>query len=190
MAAVIEASMLSKTYGIKRALNDFSLEVPSGMIFGLLGPNGAGKTTAIEIMLGLRKSDSGTLTVLGENPEKRYGAIAPRIGAMLQQGGINPGLKPREAVKLYSAFYPTSLAVDELLKRVDLANVNTMVRRLSGGQAQSLSLALAIVGKPELGFLDEPTVGMDPIARRRTWDSIRVLRESGTTVVLTTHLSD
>lgn len=190
MSPIIQASSLSKTYGARRALDDFSLSVPSGMIFGLLGPNGAGKTTAIEIMLGLRTSDSGSVAVLGNDPQKHYQRIAPKIGAMLQQGGINPGLKPKEALKLYAAFYPTSLDVDELLERVDLAGVNTMVRRLSGGQAQSLSLAIAIIGKPELVFLDEPTVGMDPRARRRTWEIIKELRTAGSTVVLTTHLMD
>lgn len=190
MSAVIQATSLSKTYGSRRALDDFSLEVPSGIIFGLLGPNGAGKTTAIEIMLGLRKSDSGTVKVLDQNPEKNFEKIAPRIGAMLQQGGINPGLKPREAVKLYSSFYPQSLDVDELIKLADLQDVSTTVRRLSGGQSQSLSLALAIIGKPELVFLDEPTVGMDPRARRRTWGIIQKLRQDGSTVILTTHLMD
>ena len=190
MTAVIEASSLSKTYGTQRALDDFSLTVPSGVIFGILGPNGAGKTTAIEIMLGLRTSDQGSVTVLGENPEKHYMRIAPRVGAMLQQGGINTGLKPREALALYSSFYSQSLDIDDLLERVGLKGVTTIVRRLSGGQAQSLSLALAIIGKPELVFLDEPTVGMDPRARRRTWEIIEELRTSGTTVVLTTHLMD
>lgn len=190
MDCVINASSLSKTYGSNRALDNFCLDVPKGSIFGLLGPNGAGKTTAIEIMLGLRKSDAGQVNVLGQDPQKHYQRIAPKIGAMLQQGGINPGLKPREAIQLYSAFYPQSLDVDELLDRVDLQGINTMVRRLSGGQAQSLSLAIAIVGKPELIFLDEPTVGMDPRARRRTWNVIKELRETGSTVILTTHLMD
>jgi ABC-2 type transport system ATP-binding protein len=190
MNFVIEADDLTKSYSGNVALDHFSLKVTEGMIFGLLGPNGAGKTTAIEIMLGLRSSDSGSVKVLGENPEKKYHLIAPKIGAMLQEGGINPGLKPREAVKLYSSFYPQSHDIDELLELVDLTGVNTNVRRLSGGQAQSLSLALAVVGKPKLVFLDEPTVGMDPRARRRTWELIKTLRESGSTVVLTTHLMD
>lgn len=190
MAFVIEARSLSKTYGSKRALDDFSLDIPEGSIFGLLGPNGAGKTTAIEIMLGLRECDNGQVSVLGQDPQKYYQRIAPKVGAMLQQGGINPGLKPREALHLYAAFYPQSFDVDELLERVNLQEVNTTVRRLSGGQAQSLSLAIAIVGKPELVFLDEPTVGMDPHARRRTWKLIKDLRESGSSVILTTHLMD
>lgn len=190
MESVIQANSLTKTYGSRRALDEFSLTVRPNIIFGMLGPNGAGKTTAIEIMLGLRTGDDGSVTVLGENPQKKYQVISSRVGAMLQQGGINPGLKPREALKLYAAMYPQSLDVDELLERVDLAGVNTIVRRLSGGQAQSLSLALSIVGKPELVFLDEPTVGMDPRARRRTWDIIKELRAQGSTVVLTTHLMD
>ncbi len=190
MNNVIQAEGLRKSYSGEIALDGFSLSVPKGMIFGLLGPNGAGKTTAIEIMLGLRVSDSGNVSVLGENPGKNFHLIAPKVGAMLQEGGINPGLKPREALKLYSSFYPQSLDIDELLVQVDLKGVNTNVRRLSGGQAQSLSLALAVIGKPELVFLDEPTVGMDPRARRRTWELIKNLREHGTTVVLTTHLMD
>lgn len=190
MSDVIHVESLYKTYGEKKALDNFSLNVPQGTIFGLLGPNGAGKTTAIEILLGLRTSDKGESRVFGEDPATSFMRIAPRIGAMLQQGGINPGLKPREALNLYAAFYPKSLDVAKTLERVDLNGVETSVRRLSGGQAQSLSLAIAIVGKPELVFLDEPTVGMDPRSRRRTWDIIRELREAGTTVVLTTHLMD
>ncbi|MFN8015044.1 MAG: ABC transporter ATP-binding protein [Acidimicrobiia bacterium] len=190
MPFVIEAKNLEKAYGAKRALNGFNLNVEKGIIFGLLGPNGAGKTTAIEIMLGLRKSDNGNISVLGENPEKHFGKISPRIGAMLQEGGINPGLKPIEAIKLYRSFYPDGLDANELIRDVDLEGITTPVRRLSGGQAQSLSLALAIVGKPDLVFLDEPTVGMDPRARRRTWDIIKKLKDSGTTVILTTHLMD
>lgn len=190
MPSVIEAIGLNKSYGSKKALDGFDLAVQQGSIFGLLGPNGAGKTTAIEIMLGLRESDSGKVTVLGENPEKNYQKISSNIGAMLQQGGINPGLKPKEALKLYSAFYPQSRNVDELLELCDLKGINTPYRRLSGGQAQSLSLAVAIVGKPSLVFLDEPTVGMDPRARRRTWEIIKDLKNSGATVVLTTHLMD
>jgi ABC-2 type transport system ATP-binding protein len=188
--STIVAQSLTKRYGPRLALDDFSLTVPEGCIFGLLGPNGAGKTTAIEIMLGLRNSDSGNVDVLGDDPSRHFSRIAPKIGAMLQQGGINPGLKPREALQLYSAFYPKSLDVDELLVRVDLEGVDTNVRRLSGGQAQSLSLAIAIIGCPTLVFLDEPTVGMDPRARRRTWDVIKGLKDGGATVVLTTHLMD
>jgi len=140
MTCVIEADALTKSYSGKLALDKFSLRVKEGMIFGLLGPNGAGKTTAIEIMLGLRTSESGTVRVLGENPEKHYQRIAPKIGAMLQEGGINPGLKPREALKLYSSFYPESLEIDDLLAQVDLTGVNTNVRRLSGG-AGSISVS-------------------------------------------------
>ena len=141
MTCVIEADALTKSYSGKLALDKFSLRVKEGMIFGLLGPNGAGKTTAIEIMLGLRTSESGTVRVLGENPEKHYQRIAPKIGAMLQEGGINPGLKPREALKLYSSFYPESLEIDDLLAQVDLTGVNTNVRRLSGGR---LNLCLSL----------------------------------------------
>jgi ABC-2 type transport system ATP-binding protein len=187
---VIEADSLVKHYGSRRALDEFTLEIEENKIFGLLGPNGAGKTTAIEIMLGLRSADEGKVSVLGADPQTSFSSIAPRVGAMLQQGGINPGLKPHEALHMYAQFYPQSENVDELIDLVDLSGVNTTVRRLSGGQAQSLSLAIAVVGKPQLVFLDEPTVGMDPRARRRTWDVITRLRDRGCTVVLTTHLMD
>src|SRR5690606_9994928 len=136
VSSVIEASSLYKSYGALRALDDFSLSIDHGTIFGLLGPNGAGKTTAIEIMLGLRNCDNGTVLVLGEDPQKHYASIAPRIGAMLQQGGINPGFRPREALSLFAALYPESLDVDETLEKVGLSGNSTIVRRLSGGQAQ------------------------------------------------------
>lgn len=187
---VIDIDKLNKSYGKVSALNDFSLKVKKNSIFGLLGPNGAGKTTAIEIVLGLKKQDSGNVSVFGTNPAKSYKKIANRIGVMLQQGGINPGLRPAEALNLYASLYTDTLNVNEVLERVNLMGVQTPVRRLSGGQAQSLSLALAIIGKPELVFLDEPTVGMDPNARYRTWEIINELKDSGATVVLTTHLMD
>lgn len=187
---VIDAKHVFKNYGSKTALNDFSLTVPQSCIFGLLGPNGAGKTTAIEIMLGLRNRDRGDLSIFGKDPQTNFSALADSIGAMLQEGGINPGLKPKEALSLYASFYTDPLNVDKLLERVDLTGVQTMVRRLSGGQKQSLSLALALVGQPQLIFLDEPTAGMDPHARRRTWEIVKELQAKGSTVILTTHLMD
>ncbi len=190
MNYVIEAQSLTKHYGPKKALDMFSLKVKENSIFGLLGPNGAGKTTAIEIMLGLKKASDGEVKVLGVNPEKDFLKIANSIGAMLQEGGINPGIKPKEALALYAAFYSNPRDVNELLELVNLKDVDIPLRRLSGGQAQSLSLALALIPNPKLVFLDEPTVGMDPNARRRTWEIIQELKEKGTTVVLTTHHMD
>lgn len=187
---VINIENLHKTYGSSKALDGFNLKVESNIIFGLLGPNGAGKTTAIEIMLGLKKQDSGSVSIFGVDTQKHYSKIADRVGVMLQQGGINPALKPHDALKLYAQFYSNPLDIEPLLERVDLTGVQTPVRRLSGGQAQSLSLALAIIGQPELVFLDEPTVGMDPNARRRTWEIIKELKANGSTVILTTHLMD
>ncbi len=190
MKTVIDAKHIYKNYGSKIALNDFSLQVPESSIFGLLGPNGAGKTTAIEIMLGLRNRDQGSLSIFDKDPQNDFAFIADSVGAMLQEGGINPGLKPREAVALYASFYKEPLDIDTILESVDLTGVQTMVRRLSGGQKQSLSLALALIGQPKLVFLDEPTAGMDPHARRRTWEIIKELKAKGTTVILTTHLMD
>ena len=190
MEIIIDAQNLFKNYGSKIALNDFSLQVTQSSIFGLLGPNGAGKTTAIEIMLGLRKRDSGNLKIFSKDPETNFQSIADSIGAMLQEGGINPSLNPKEALNLYASLYSNSTNPQELLERVGLKGVKTMVRRLSGGQKQSLSLAIALIGQPKLVFLDEPTAGMDPHARHNTWEIIRELKENGTTVVLTTHLMD
>ena len=157
MEIIIDAQNLFKNYGSKIALNDFSLQVTQSSIFGLLGPNGAGKTTAIEIMLGLRKRDSGNLKIFSKDPETNFQSIADSIGAMLQEGGINPSLNPKEALNLYASLYSNSTNPQELLERVGLKGVKTMVRRLSGGQKQSLSLAIALIGQPELVFLDEPT---------------------------------
>lgn len=190
MKLVIDAKHIFKNYGSKIALSDFSLQVNESSIFGLLGPNGAGKTTAIEIMLGLRNRDKGEISIFDKDPAIEFDAISDSIGAMLQEGGINPGLKPLEALALYASFYSNPLNVKEVLERVGLTGVTTMVRRLSGGQKQSLSLALALIGQPKLVFLDEPTAGMDPHARRRTWEIIKELKAQGTTVVLTTHLMD
>lgn len=190
MKLVIDAKHVYKNYGSKTALTDFSLQVHESSIFGLLGPNGAGKTTAIEIMLGLRNRDKGDISIFDKDPASDFDDISDSVGAMLQEGGINPGLKPAEAVSLYASLYSNPLDAREIIERVGLTGVTTMVRRLSGGQKQSLSLALALIGQPKLVFLDEPTAGMDPHARRRTWEIIKELKAKGTTVVITTHLMD
>jgi ABC-2 type transport system ATP-binding protein len=160
-------------------------------VFGLLGPNGAGKTTTVEILEGYRTPDAGQVRVLGLDPERDGDLLRARIGVMLQEGGLYPGLKAREVLHLFASYYDTAEDPDALLAAVGLTDArDRMVRRLSGGEQQRLSLACALVGKPELVFLDEPTAGMDPQARANTWELVRSIVARGTTVVLTTHLLD
>jgi ABC-2 type transport system ATP-binding protein len=187
----IEVAGLEKRYGDRRAVDGISLRIPRGEVFGLLGPNGAGKTTTVETLEGYRRPDAGTVRVLGLDPDGDGPSLRPRIGVMLQEGGLYPGVKPLEALRLFAAFYPDPDDPERLLDLVGLRDVAaTYVRRLSGGECQRLSLALALVGRPEVVFLDEPTAGMDPRARATTWQLVRGLRDAGTTVVLTTHHMD
>lgn len=187
----IEVAGLVKRYGERRAADGIDLHVAPGSVFGLLGPNGAGKTTTVEILEGYRRADAGTVRVLGLDPWSQGDALRPRIGVMLQSGGLSPGLFPLETLRLYAAFYERPDDPERLLTLVGLGDSRrTPVRRLSGGQYQRLSLALALVGRPEVLFLDEPTAGMDPRARVSTWDLIRSLADDGTTIVLTTHHLD
>jgi ABC-2 type transport system ATP-binding protein len=189
--AAISVEGLVKSYGMTRAVDGLSFTVAAGEVFALLGPNGAGKTTTIEILEGYRPPDAGTVRVLGRDPIRQARELKLRIGLMLQGDGLHPGLTAREMLRLYAAFFPAPLDPEELLDRVGLrAAATTRGRRLSGGQKRRLALALALVGRPELVFLDEPTVGMDPQARLATWDIVRELRAAGTTIVLTTHLMD
>lgn len=188
-AIVVEA--LNKSYGANRVVDDLSFTVRAGEIFALLGPNGAGKTTTIETLEGYRAPDSGLVRVLGLDPIRQGRELKPRIGVMLQQDGLYPGLSAREVLNLFAGYYEKPRAVDELLARVGLTEAaRTRNRRLSGGQKRRLALAVALVGNPRLVFLDEPTTGMDPQARLATWDIIRELKQSGVTVLLTTHLMD
>jgi ABC-2 type transport system ATP-binding protein len=190
-APAVEAEDLAKQYGPVNALQGLSLRVEAGEVFGLLGPNGAGKTTTVEILEGYRRPDSGRARVLGLDPFVDGAQLRPRIGVMLQDRGLYPGLRPLELLRSFAAFYPDSQEPSELLELVGLADVRPIaVRRLSGGQQQRLALALALVGRPSLVFLDEPTAGMDPHARASTWELLRGLRERGVTVVLTTHAMD
>ena len=190
-ALAVEITGLVKRYGNRTAVDGLDLHIGTGEIFGILGPNGAGKTTTVEILEGYRTADAGTVRVFGLDPVRDAVAVRPRIGVMLQEGGLYPGVKPLELLRLFAAFYPNADHPDRLLDLVGLRDVaGTMVRRLSGGQAQRLSLALALIGRPELVFLDEPTAGMDPRARADTWQLVRDLREHGTTVLLTTHYMD
>jgi ABC-2 type transport system ATP-binding protein len=186
--AAVEVRGLRKSYGPRAVVEGLSFEVAPGEVFALLGPNGAGKTTTVEILEGYRPADEGSVRVLGLDPRRERDRLMPRIGIMLQQGGTYPQITPREALRLFAAFYPSPLDPDELIEQVGLGPVaGTRFRRLSGGEKQRLALALALVGRPELVFLDEPTASMDAAARRSTWEMLRGLRASGTTVFLTTH---
>jgi ABC-2 type transport system ATP-binding protein len=188
----VEVCDLVKAYGAKRAVDGLSLLVPPGSVLALLGPNGAGKTTTIEICEGFRRPDSGSVRVLGLDPIADATQLRPRVGVMLQGGvGGYTGARAIELLRLFASYAARPHDPAALLDSVGLADVaQTPVKRLSGGQQQRLSLALALVGRPELVFLDEPTAGMDPQARRGTWELIRRLRADGVSVVLTTHFLD
>ncbi len=188
-AVVVEG--LTKAYGPQVAVDGLSFTVASGEVFGLLGPNGAGKTTTVETLEGYRPPDGGTVLVLGLDPIRDRRRLTPRIGVMLQEGGLYPGIRPLEALRLFAAYYADHENPEALLDLVGLQPVaRKLVRRLSGGQRQRLSLALALVGKPDIVFLDEPTAGMDPHARLTTWEVVGGLKERGATVILTTHAMD
>jgi ABC-2 type transport system ATP-binding protein len=190
-APAIEVVALEKHYGATKAVDGLTLEVGDGEVFGMLGPNGAGKTTTVEVLEGYRRPDAGTARVLGHDPWRDGAALRPRIGVMLQEGGLYPGIRPLEALRQFAAFYDDPDDPERLLRLVGLdESRRTLVRRLSGGQRQRLSLALALIGRPDLVFLDEPTAGMDPHARATTWALVRDLRDRGVTVVLTTHAMD
>ena len=183
---------LVKSYAGRRRVDRLSLSVPRGKVFALLGPNGAGKTTTIEICEGFRRPDSGTVRVLGRDPVRDASALRPRVGVMLQDGvGGYTAARALELLDLFASYAAHPQRPVELLERIGLADAARVpVRRLSGGQRQRLSFALALVGRPELVFLDEPTAGMDPHARHGTWDIIDELRADGVSVVLTTHFLD
>jgi ABC-2 type transport system ATP-binding protein len=191
-AAAVEVRGLVKSYAGARAVDGLSLTVRRGELLALLGPNGAGKTTTIEICEGFRAADAGEVRVLGLDPHRDAGALKPRVGVMLQDGvGGYTAAKAGELLELFAGYAARPLDGPTLLDRVGLREVAAVqVRRLSGGQQQRLSLALALVARPELVFLDEPTAGMDPQARHTTWDLLRELRTAGVTVVLTTHFLD
>jgi ABC-2 type transport system ATP-binding protein len=189
--AAVDVIGLEKRYGDVRAVDGISFTIDTGEVFGLLGPNGAGKTTTVEVLEGYRHADGGDIRVLGLDPWRDGPRLRPRIGVMLQDGGLYPGIRPLEALRLFASYYDDADDPERLLDVVGLRDAErTLVRRLSGGQQQRLSLALALVGRPSLVFLDEPTAGMDPHARATTWALIRELRERGATVVLTTHAMD
>jgi ABC-2 type transport system ATP-binding protein len=190
-AHAIEVAALEKRYGPTPAVDGITLSIAVGEVFGLLGPNGAGKTTTVEILEGYRRADAGEVRVLGVDPWRDGASLRPRIGVMLQEGGLYPGIRPLEALQLFASYYDDPDDPERLLHLVGLDDSRpTLVRRMSGGQQQRLSLALALIGKPSLVFLDEPTAGMDPHARATTWAMIRELRDRDVTVVLTTHAMD
>ncbi len=177
-----------KTYAGRRAVDGISFSVARGETFALLGPNGAGKTTTMEILEGYRPADAGTVRVLGLDPQREGARLRPRLGVMLQEGGLYRAITPREALRLFASYYAAPADPDALLALVGLADAaRVRYRRLSGGQKQRLALALALIGRPELLFLDEPTAGMDPQARVATWELVRQLKAAGVTVLLTTH---
>ncbi|MFJ4008882.1 ABC transporter ATP-binding protein [Streptomyces sp. NPDC090026] len=178
-------------YGDKTAVDGLNLDVPAGSVTAVLGPNGAGKTTVIETCEGYRRPDAGTVRVLGLDPVADAARLRPRVGVMLQSGGVYPGARAGEMLAHTARLHAHPLDVDFLVELLGLGSCGrTPYRRLSGGQKQRLSLAMAVVGRPELVFLDEPTAGLDPQARRATWELVRRLRADGVTTVLTTHFMD
>jgi ABC-2 type transport system ATP-binding protein len=187
-ASAIQVSGVRRAYGAVQALDGVDLTVRRGELLALLGPNGAGKTTLVEILEGHRIADAGEVRVLGHDPARRERAFLERIGIVLQETGLDPNITVREAVALYSAAYPRPRDIDEVLELVGLdQRAGARAATLSGGQRRRLDLALGIAGDPELLFLDEPTTGFDPGARRQAWELIGRLREGGTTILLTTH---
>jgi ABC-2 type transport system ATP-binding protein len=193
MSSAVVVAGLGKSYGSVRAVRDVSFTVARGEIFALLGPNGAGKTTTLEVLEGFRTRDAGRAEVLGIDPGARATARAlrERVGLVLQDIAVEPYLTVRETVARNAGYYPAPRDVDEVIALVGLAGqARQKVRVLSGGQQRRLDLALGMIGDPELLFLDEPTTGFDPSARRGAWQIVRALREAGTTIVLTTHYMD
>jgi ABC-2 type transport system ATP-binding protein len=186
--SVIRVRDLHKSYGQLHAVDGVSFEVERGEVFGLLGPNGAGKTTTVEVLEGLRKPDSGEVSVLGVDAVHAPDQIKARIGVSLQTAALYPKLTVVEVLDLFRSFYPSGRPTSELVELMDLGEKRaTRTQDLSGGQRQRLSVALALVNDPELVFLDEPTTGMDPAARRMLWDVVLGLKSSGRSVLLTTH---
>jgi ABC-2 type transport system ATP-binding protein len=182
---------LRKTYGATVAVDDVSLTVHPGEIFGILGPNGAGKTTTVESIAGLRTPDGGSVRVAGLDPHTNRREITSLIGVQLQSGELPDKIKAREALELYASFYPAPRDPAELLEELGLTKVqNTAFAKLSGGQKQRLSIALALVGNPKVAILDELTTGLDPQARRDTWELVRKIRDTGVTIILVTHFME
>lgn len=191
MTTVIKVNNLRKVYGDTVAVDDISFAVKRGEIFGIVGPNGAGKTTTVECVTGLRRLDGGTVSVLGLDPQRQERELRRRLGIQLQEAELPINLKVWEALDLFTSFYNETVAWDALIEQWGLAEKrNTRFDDLSGGQKQRLFIALALLNDPELVVLDELTTGLDPQARRHTWDLINNIRDEGKTVVLVTHFMD
>ena len=189
--SAISVRDLRKSYGALEAVRGISFDVERGEVFGLLGPNGAGKTTTVEILEGYRRRDGGSIEVLGADPAQAGGDWRERIGVVLQSSAMYETLSVAEMLRLFGGYYSSQRPVDEVVDLVGLREQrDQVVRRLSGGQRRRLDLGLALVGDPELIFLDEPTTGFDPHARRQAWETLRSLRSLGKTIVLTTHYLD
>jgi ABC-2 type transport system ATP-binding protein len=189
--AAVSVRDLRKSYGAHEAVRGIDFEIEAGEVFGLLGPNGAGKTTTVEILEGYRKRSGGEVLVLGEDPAHASRAFREQVGVVLQSSSLYPSLNVREHLAVFAGYYARPRDVDEVVALVGLREkAGAKVRTLSGGQKRRLDLGLALVGDPQLIFLDEPTTGFDPAARRNAWETVRGLRSLGKTILLTTHYLD
>ena len=187
----VEITHLTMRYAGRSVVDGLSLSAPTGALTIVLGPNGAGKTTTIETAEGFRVAQSGQVRVLGRDPQQHGAELAARVGVMLQSGGVWPSLRPDDMLAHVARLYAHPLPIDPLMERLGLTGVaRTPYRRLSGGEQQKLGLACALIGRPELVFLDEPTTGLDPASRISVWQLLRELRDSGVSLVMTTHLLD
>ena len=188
---VVEVSHLRKTYGEKVAVDDVSFAVQPGEIFGILGPNGAGKTTTVETLAGLRTADGGTVRVLGIDTQEHPEAVRDVLGVQLQESALHDKITVGEALRLFASFYQDAADPEELMELLDIKeHERVQFAKLSGGQKQRLSIALALVGNPRVAILDELTTGLDPQARRATWDLVERVRDTGVTILLVTHFMD
>ena len=188
---IVSVDRLGKRYGSLVAVDDVSFSIAEGEVFGIIGPNGAGKTTTVECISGLRVPDSGSVTVYGFSPKNDRDELRKSVGVQLQESSLPPRIKVREALDLFASFYPDPLDPNELLESLGISEKrNAQFKKLSGGQKQRLSIALALVGNPKLAILDELTTGLDPEARRETWDLIEHVRNRGVTLILVTHYMD
>ncbi|MEE8593246.1 MAG: ABC transporter ATP-binding protein [Candidatus Bipolaricaulota bacterium] len=187
-AFMMKVSQLTKHYGETHAVDGISFTVPNASVFTILGPNGAGKTTTLEMLEGIREPDSGEIEIFGTRLKRITRPVKQRMGVLLQDGGFEPYLKVHEILRLFSSFFQNSLPVDDILEWVALSEKSkALVRTLSGGQKQRLAIGAALINDPDLVFLDEPTTGLDPQARRNIWDIVSGLKARGKTIILTTH---